>query len=147
MAEIGASERKALAEKELHHLFSSSYPPASATFINDLPPDWGANIVQIGCKFVYDDGTNDNKGANVNIPGGGGQATLVATASGCCRAYFVVMKVRFSDGSEQNLFNNATVPSGECGQNLRWHVTPKTTVEQGVAAVARPIELKVESLS
>jgi hypothetical protein len=141
------SEQKAIDEKELSKLFSAAYPPASATFINDLPADWRANIVQIGCKFVYDDGTNDNKGANVSIPGGGGQATLVATYAGCCRAYFVVMKVRFSDGSEQNLANSTTVPAGECGQNLRWHVVPAATMEQGISVAARPIQLKVDNLA
>ena len=139
-------EHKAIDEKELTKLLARTYPPASATFINDLPPDWKANIVQIGCKFVYDDGSNDNKGASVNIPGGGNSAMLVATNTGCCRAYFVVMKVRFSDGSEQNLFNNATVPAGQCGQNLRWHVVPQATVKQDMAAgVAYPIELKLEN--
>jgi hypothetical protein len=138
-------EHTAVDEKELSKLLAAAYPPASATFINDLPPDWQMNIDQIGCKFVYDDGHNDNKSASVNIPGGGQQATLVATYSGCCRAYFVVMRVRDSSGGVQSLANSTTVGAGYCGGNLRWHLVPKSQITKGAPGVARAIELRIES--
>ena len=131
-------------EKELATL-AQAYPPASCTFINDLPPDWKINIVQIGCKFVYDDGANDNKGANVNIPGGGAQGTLTATYTGCCRAYFVVMKAKASDtGQEWNLANSKTVDPGYCGGNLRWHLVPQTQIQKGQPGTAKSIVLVLE---
>jgi hypothetical protein len=128
--------------QELKDLFSTGYY-ASCTYFNDLPPYWQVDIVQIGCKFVDDDGNNDNKGANVRIQSGQNQ-TLTSTCQGCCRMYFVVMKARAADGNEWNLANSATVESGYCGGNLKWHLVQKTKFMKGDVTNAAPFELVVE---
>lgn len=134
-------------EAALKELLQSKYPPASATFINDLPPEWKVNIVTIGCKCVYDDGHNDNKAADVNILGGGQSATLTATYTGCCRAYFVVMKVRYQKtGEEESFMNQKTVDQNYCGSNLKWHLIPAKQMLKGTPTqrTQPPIEVVAE---
>jgi hypothetical protein len=84
--------------KELARIFREGYF-ASCTWFNDLPPHWQIDIVQIGCKFIDDDGNNDNKGANVRIQGGQ-NGTLTSTYKGCCRSYIAVSKARAVNGEE-----------------------------------------------
>jgi hypothetical protein len=127
-------------EADLKKMFTKGFY-GSATFINDLPPYWQVSIVQIGCKFMDDDGNNDNKAANVNIPGGGASQTLTSTYNGCCRAYWVVMKARAADGKEWNLFNSTTVEAGYCGGNLKWHLVPETKFSKGAAEETPPLKL------
>lgn len=136
-----SAPKTALNANELAKLLELAYPPASTTILNELPADWRMNITQAACKFVYDDGANDNEGGNVNVPSGG-SVTLTATNTGCCRAYFVLCKVTDSSGQSQTVSNQATVPGGYCGGNLRWHIVPQTQVAQGVAAAGMAIELR-----
>jgi hypothetical protein len=147
MAKVRSKSKKEegaiTSEKDLKKIFSAGYY-ASATFFNDLPPYWQVNIVQIGCKFIDDDGHNDDKARNVNIPGGGASATLNSTYNGCCRAYIVVMKARAADGQEWNFANSATVEDGYCGGNLKWHLIPEKNFAKGSAVETPRFKLIVE---
>lgn len=120
-------------------LLNSGYY-ASATYYNDVPADWGVTIIEVACKFIDDDGNNDNKSASVNIKGGGNSYTLNSTYQGCCRQYVVLMKVR-DRGNEETYANAATVESGYCGGNLKWHLVPQTKIISGSAIGDRPLAL------
>ncbi len=129
-----------LSEKEISKLYSDAYPPASATISNETPSADNIHIIQFACKFIYDDGTNDNEGGNVDVPPGG-QYTLTAHYSGCCRGYVVVAQVRFNDGSTQTVGNTATTPAGYCGGNVLWHIRLQTMRKQGTPTSAQNVEL------
>lgn len=111
----------------------------SCTIINDVPTDWGAVIIEVACKFMDDDGHNDNKGSAVNLPGGGSSYTIVSSYEGCCRAYIGLVKVRYHGKADVYPFT-ATVESGFCGGNLKWHLTPSAQFKPGAAAGAKPFE-------
>lgn len=124
---------------ELKKVFSVGYY-ASCTFFNDLPPDWQIDITQEGCKFVDDDGHNDNKAAYVRIMSGQSY-TLNSDYNGCCRGYFIVAKAVSADGRDWNLANSATVEAGKCGGNMKWHLVPKKSYEKGTPTNTAPFEL------
>jgi hypothetical protein len=118
--------------KILEEIFARPASLASATFFNDLPGYFNVFIVQVGCKFIYDDGHNDNKGANVNIKPEGGTHTLVASHNGCCRSYIIVAKAKHkTNGQEWNLADTATVEQGFCGGNFKWHLIADSKVAKG----------------
>lgn len=113
---------------------------ATATFINDVPKDWGVTIIEIGCKFIDDDGNNDNQVKTVNIQGGGESFTLKTTHEGCCRGYFGAVKAK--DRGQVDVYPFAeSVPAGKCGSNLRWHLTPTRYIDQGAAVAELPLQL------
>lgn len=117
---------------------SNEYPKASCTFRNQLPPRWQVDIVQIGCKFIYDDGHNDNKGRVVRISGGE-EDTLVASYSGCCRSYVVIVQARAFDGTDEkfHFLDTATVEPDYCGGNLTWNLVPEEKLPKS-AAISPP---------
>jgi hypothetical protein len=118
---------------------------ASVTWINELPPYYGVNIVQVGCKFIDDDGHNDNKAANVNIPGGGQSYTLTTSYEGCCRSYIAVSKARAAaDGREWNFVNPYTVEPNYCGTNLRIRLRDSSKVQQGTSLEGSQFQMIVE---
>lgn len=104
-----------------------TYPPPSVLVRNELDPKTGVHITQIACKFIFDDGHNDNPSKNTNVAPGG-QETLSSTYTDCCRAYFVLMTVRYPDNSTEVLSNSTTVDSGYCGGQLTWHLVPAKQV-------------------
>lgn len=130
-------------EKELESVFSGGYY-ASCTFFNDLPPRWEVDIVQIGCKFIDDDGNNDDKAAHTRISGGRNQ-TLTSTYKGCCRSYIIVMKARASDGEEWDFFNTATTESGYCGGNFKMHLVPEKAFAKGTSSKTPPFKAVLSS--
>jgi hypothetical protein len=129
-------------KNELNEIFSSGYY-ASCTFFNRLPPRWEVDIVQIGCKFVDDNGHNDDKAANTQIKAGQNQ-TLTSTYKGCCRTYIIVMKARASDGKVWNFFETATVESGYCGGNFKMHLVPERTFAKGASTDTPPFKAVLE---
>jgi hypothetical protein len=139
-----AAEAAPMDERAAQEFLRAGYIP-SAIFQNDLPANWNIHIVQIGCKFIYDDGHNDNKAATVDIPGGGAQGVLTATHSGCCRAYFVVMQAReMTTGEVWNFVNNATVEQGYCGTTFTWRLVAERQVKLGdVVSGGRKLALKL----
>jgi len=129
---------------ELDKMLSSGYPPASCTFINDLPPRWQVDIIEIACKFIYDDGYNDNKGRRVRIGGGGQSSTLTASYDGCCRSYITLMKAKAFDGTNEEwvLPNSGTVKQGYCGGNMKVHLVPETKYVKGTATGKHAVMFK-----
>src|SRR5882757_9306444 len=110
---------------------ADAYPAATCTFTNDLPASYGVDIVQVACKFIYDDGTNDDKSASVDISAGG-QVTLTADNTGCCRQYVALSTARRRvDGKEWSFVNPATVDDGYCGGQLIVHLGTKSDAEVG----------------
>lgn len=123
--------------RELEKMLANRYPPASVTFFNDLPPRWQVDIIEIACKFMYDDGRNDDKGKKqLRIKGGGGQETLTATHDGCCRAYIALTKAKAFDGTNEEwvIPNTATVEDNYCGGNLKIHLVAETNFSKGAPA-------------
>lgn len=137
----GSSEEMTL--KEAEEAVRSGYY-ASCTWFNDLPPYYGVSIVQVACKFMDDNGNNDNKGAHVNIPGGGQSYTLTSTYKGCCRGYLAVSKARASDGKVWDYVNPATVEQGYCGGNLKIRLVPENKFRIGTSTDAPPFKVVVE---
>lgn len=112
---------------------------ASTTFFNDIPADWGVTIIEVACKFIDDDGNNDNKTANVNLGGNGANYTLNSTYKGCCRGYFGAVKVK--DRGKVDVYPYAkSVEDGYCGGNLKWHLVPETQLKKGSFS-ERPLKL------
>ena len=140
----GVTQETILSGKDAEALLQGGYY-ASCTWFNDLPPYYGVSIVQVGCKFMDDDGNNDNKAAYPNVAGGQNY-TLTSTYQGCCRAYLAVSKARAQDGKEWNFVNPATVEQGYCGGNLKIHLVPETKFQQGTATNAPPFRIVVEPL-
>jgi hypothetical protein len=138
-------EPEVMSEEEATAVLRNGYY-ASCTWFNDLPPYYGVNIVQVACKFIDDDGNNDNKGANVNIPGGGQSYTLTSTYQGCCRSYIALSKARAADGKEWVFPNTTTVEDGYCGGNLKIHLVPETKFLAGTPTDAPPFRVIVEAL-
>jgi hypothetical protein len=124
---------------DLKNLLNQGYIP-SCTFYNDLPPHWQVNIVQVGCKFIDDDGNNDDKGAHVNVPGGQNY-TLTSTYRGCCRSYIAVSKAKAKNGEEWDFFNTATVEDGFCGGNLKIRLVPEAVFAKGTSTKAPPFKV------
>lgn len=137
-----SQERPITSAQDLEGMFRQGYY-ASCTWFNDLPPHWQVDLVQIGCKFIDDDGNNDNKGANVRIRGGE-SGTLTSTYRGCCRSYIAVSKARAANGEEWNFVNTATVEPGYCGGNLKIHLVPEAKFAKGAAGETPPFKAVVE---
>ncbi|MYE02727.1 MAG: hypothetical protein F4Y03_15915 [Alphaproteobacteria bacterium] len=91
----------------------NEFPKALVTFHNKLPARWQVDIVEVACKFIYDDEHNDDMGRMVRVKAGE-TYTLESSYSGCCRSYIVAVKGRAFDGTDEdfNWFNTATVSSG-----------------------------------
>jgi len=103
-------------------VLNRAYPPASVLALNEIPLEYGNyRITQVAVKFMYDDGTNDNKGVHVDVPFGG-SATVVASYTGCCRSYFCLMNVKVPGGQVQTVSNTANTPAGYCGGQVKWHL-------------------------
>jgi len=108
-------------EAEFEELLTGYY--ASCTYFNDVPSDWGVTIIEVACKFIDDNGNNDNKGSATNLPGNGASFTLNSSYNGCCRSYIGLVKVR--DRGQIDIYPfSKTVDAGYCGGNLRWHLVP-----------------------
>lgn len=117
-------------ESELN-ILDSTYPPASVLAINEIPPDYGNyRIVQVAIKFMYDDGSNDNKGVHCNVASGQ-SVTVIATNQGCCRSYFCLMQVRVPGGSTQVVTNSTNVDDNYCGGQVTWHLGISKTIKKG----------------
>ena len=48
----------------------NTFPEALVTFHDKLPPRWQVDIVEVSCKFIFDDGYNDDMGQKVRIRAG-----------------------------------------------------------------------------
>jgi len=130
MEETMSVAERQLPDKEAENLLAKRYDPPNVVFMNQLKPDSQIHIIQVGCKFAFDDNYNDNKVANVDIAPGG-QYTLNSTYGDCCRGYLILIKVRHPDGKMQQMAGSATVPDDYCGGTLKYHLVPKRMVRKG----------------
>ena len=125
------------------------FPEALVTFHNKLPARWQVDIVQVACKFIYDDGHNDDMGQTVRIRAGETH-TLKSTYSGCCRSYIVVVKGKVFDGTDEdfNWFDSPSINPEECGTLLNWYLVREQDKPQGAAtsSTEQPVELSVQTI-
>lgn len=118
-----------------------TYPPPSLLAKNELNPKTGIKIIELGCKFIFDDGTNDDKVKSTNIAAGG-QDELFSTHTDCCRAYFpVLIKAQYPDGSTETIIDNATVEPDYCGGQLIFHLVPAARISKTWQGKNPPLEI------
>lgn len=121
---------KPLDDHELE-ILDEKYPPASVLALNEIPLEYGSyRIIQVAVKFMYDDGSNDDKGVHCDIPYNQ-SVTVVASNKGCCRSYFCLMQVRVPGGQVQTVSNTANTPNGYCGGQVRWRLGIARSFKKG----------------
>ena len=127
----------------------TKFPEALVTFHNKLPARWEVDIVEVACKFVYDDGHNDDMAQKVRIRAGETH-TLRSSYSGCCRAYFTIVKSKAFDGTDEDFLSpgTATVEQGKCGTLLNWYLVRKQDKPQGatLSSMEKSVEISVQTI-
>lgn len=103
-------------------------PRPSVVVKNETSPRGAVHIIQIACKFIYDDGFNDNQSKNTDVAPGG-QDALYAVHDECCRSYIGFLQVRYPDGTTETLAGSKNVEAGYCGGELIWHITSSVAIE------------------
>ena len=127
----------------------NTFPEALVTFHDKLPPRWQVDIVEVSCKFIFDDGYNDDMGQKVRIRAGESY-TLKSSYSGCCRSYITVVKAKAFDGTDEDFvsFDTATVEDGKCGTLLSWYLVREQDKPQGatLSSTEKAAQISVQSI-
>ena len=140
-----ATNQAGVSKSLVELLDSPSYPVASCTFTNELPARWEVDIVEIACKFIYDDGHNDDKGKVVTIKSGQ-QDTVIASYTGCCRSYVTLTKAKATDGTGETwvIPNAGSVDAEYCGGELTVRLVPKKKTAKHGSGPQLPFEIVID---
>ena len=118
-------------------------PVPSVLVKNELDPKSAIHIIQVACKFIDDDGNNDNQSKNTDVPPGG-QDILYGTYDHCCRSYIGLMQVRFPNGDTQVIANTKSVDQGYCGGQLTWHLIPAAAIAKDWPSHLEPVQFVID---
>lgn len=83
--------------------------------VNECKPEWNVNIVAVGCKFFFSDGTDFQDGPiQVNVSAGGDTSLRTNDPTKCVIKVFITITAQQSGQSPQNYAGQKDPPPGQC---------------------------------